>query len=251
MLNEVVYFQMPVVRLGPLRGARENTNMAHELTVVGIFRAFSGALSALSLLAPFLGRCHSHLACKEAEARKLQGLSQGGAAGHAGDGVESMPSDTKAHAFPSRTAFLSVWPGPPHASLGQCWWNSTSFLDAPDPQNLLMGALPGNTPGRSAPWGCCTHQVCNPLSWPGALTSPWRPDVFPFLSLCLLSAGMGLRSRPIRAGRPTPPEQGSDLSDWVGALRHGVRYGSGVSPRLQPVLPSSLCQPPDPLGRSF
>lgn len=56
MLNEVVYFQTPIVLPGPLLGARENADVASELTVVGTFRAFSGALSALSLLAPFLGR---------------------------------------------------------------------------------------------------------------------------------------------------------------------------------------------------
>lgn len=47
-------------------------------------------------------------------------------------------------------------------------------------------------------------------------------------------------------GHPTPPEQGSDLSDWVGVLRHGVSYGSRVS------LASSQSSPPSasPLTRS-
>ena len=75
------------------------------------------------------------------QARKLQGLSQGGPAGHTDDGVESMPSDTKAHAFPSRAPFLSVWPGPPHASLGLCWRNSSSFLDAPRPTESAGGGI--------------------------------------------------------------------------------------------------------------
>lgn len=52
-----------------------------------------------------------------------------------------MLSDTKAHAFPSRAAFLSVWPGPPHASLELCWWNSTSFLDAPRPTESADGGI--------------------------------------------------------------------------------------------------------------
>lgn len=56
MLNEVVYFQTPIVLPGPLLGARENADVASELTVVGTFRTFPGALSARSLLAPFLGR---------------------------------------------------------------------------------------------------------------------------------------------------------------------------------------------------
>lgn len=52
-----------------------------------------------------------------------------------------MPSDTKAHAFPSRAPFLSVWPGPPRASLGLCWRNSTSFLDAPRPTESADGGI--------------------------------------------------------------------------------------------------------------
>lgn len=51
MLNKVVYFQTPTVCLGPLLDAGENANVASKWVVLDTFKAFSGALSALILLA--------------------------------------------------------------------------------------------------------------------------------------------------------------------------------------------------------